>query len=62
MKRETLQVIIGKDGTMRIESSGFNGSVCSKEIAKFISGKVTDDVKKPEFYEEDKPLELELTT
>lgn len=61
MQREVIEIVIKKDGTMKVESSGFSGPVCSKEIAKFIAGKVIDDTKKPEFYETSEEAQVKLS-
>lgn len=55
MGNKELKVIIGTDGTARVEANGFSGGVCEKTINQLImsvGGSETSEEKKPEYYDE----------
>jgi hypothetical protein len=52
-RKEQVKVIIRKDGTMKVEGKGFVGDACTAGLSKLLgAGTVTDDEKKPEFYQQ----------
>lgn len=50
-EHQQMTIKIDKKGKMKIETEGFTGAACSTEIGKFVAGKVSNDVKKPEYFE-----------
>lgn len=59
---ETITMIIGGDGQVELETSGFKGKQCEKTTNKILvslNGKVVDDQKKSEYYEDgDDPVKV----
>lgn len=54
MGNKELKVIIGKDGSAKIEANGFSGGVCEKTIGQLVAavgGTETYEEKKPEYYD-----------
>ncbi len=53
MTEKKVIVRISKNGEIKMEAQGFTGSACLETTAKYLSGlgKVTEQKKKPEYYE-----------
>lgn len=52
MKQRTIEVIVGPDGSLKIEAMGFKGSDCERATA-FLEkalGRISGKSKKPEYY------------
>lgn len=51
-----IKVIIDKDGTAKMEASGFSGGVCEStlnELLVSVGGTETSQTEKPEYYDAD---------
>ena len=51
---KSVKLTVGKDGSVKIETSGFTGGTC-KEVTEQLKkglGVVTQETEKPEFYEQ----------
>lgn len=52
MKQRTIELIVGPDGSLKIEAMGFKGSDCERATA-FLEkalGQISSKGKKPEYY------------
>lgn len=61
---ETIEVIISKDGAVKLDAKGFSGKGCSialNELAKAL-GSMSDFTKKTKFYDEEQTQEVNVTT
>lgn len=62
MARQEIEIIIEKDGTVKIDAVNFEGKVCHGELDKIRKkvGKLIKTKKKPEYYKQ-KEYEREKT-
>lgn len=54
MAERKVEVVIGPDGTVKVEVDGVQGSSCQLHtgaLIRALGGDVVEDVKKPEFYQ-----------